>query len=119
MVDFEDLNVTQLRKFVRLYNSHMAIRGYTKLSKEELIKEIRKYFKIENNMLISLKEANENVKDIVNPKKKVIDTHQQDNKYSYFTRSKAKALAMEQKIKQIDPNAEIHITIGKKKQRKS
>lgn len=54
MVNFEDLNITQLRKIVRGYKLHYSIPRFTKLSREELIVEMKKHLKIENDIIKSI-----------------------------------------------------------------
>jgi len=73
MVTFEDLEMTTLKKIIRLYNSHIKIpytRKKVKLTQQELIEEMKKHLVIENN-IVKLKADNYsiNVDDIL-PKKK-------------------------------------------------
>ena len=54
MVKFEDLNITQLRKIVRAYRLHYSIPRFTKLTRDELITEMKKHLKIENDIIKSI-----------------------------------------------------------------
>ena len=55
MVKFEDLSLKDLRSIVKKYNLHYHISGYSTMSKDKLITEMKKHLKIdENNMIKSL-----------------------------------------------------------------
>jgi len=73
MVTFEDLEMTTLKKIIRLYNSHIKIpytRKKVKLTQQELIEEMKKHLIIENN-IVKLKPDNYNINvDELMPKKK-------------------------------------------------
>jgi hypothetical protein len=74
MNTFEDFNMTQLRKIVRLYNLESKIvlsKNKTKLTREELIAEIKKHLYIENNEIKFLENKGKlNVNLLPKPKGK-------------------------------------------------
>lgn len=51
MVNFEDLNLTQLRQIVSDYNLHFHIPRFSKMKKAELLIEIKKHLKIEGDII--------------------------------------------------------------------
>ena len=51
MTQFEDLNISQLRKIVHEYNLHNTIMNYSKLKKTDLITEIKKFLYIEDEQI--------------------------------------------------------------------
>ena len=66
----EDLSLTQLRKLVRAYNMHVSIKGYSKMSKEALINEMKKHFEIINNFLKVLHHNDIDVSNVLVKKKR-------------------------------------------------
>ncbi len=58
MVNFEDLNIKQLRKIVKEYNLHYHISNYSKLKKDDLIIEMKKHLIIDEN---------NNIKSVLTP----------------------------------------------------
>lgn len=47
---FEHLTNTQLKKLIREYNLHVKISGYSKMSRDDLIKELKKHLHVENGI---------------------------------------------------------------------
>jgi hypothetical protein len=64
--------VKDLRYICRLYNIHNRIDDYTSLSKETLIKEMRKHMSVKSNGEIEIKKQELN-KDVKNSVKKVVN----------------------------------------------
>ena len=52
MVKFKDLTIQQLKKIVRAYNLHTTIKGYSKMGKDELIRNLEKHIILSNKHLI-------------------------------------------------------------------
>jgi ribosomal protein S18 acetylase RimI-like enzyme len=52
MVQFKDLTIQQLKKIVRAYNLHTTIKGYSKMGKDELIRNLEKHIILSNKHLI-------------------------------------------------------------------
>ena len=66
----ENLSITTLKKIIRQYNIHTGIKGYSKLSKEDLIKHIHSKMTYENGQLY-IKPLLNNKIDIPQPKIRV------------------------------------------------
>jgi hypothetical protein len=66
----EDLSKIVLKKIIRQYNIHTGIRGYSKLSKEDLIKHIHSKMTYENGELV-IKPNNDQI-EIPQPKLRTV-----------------------------------------------
>lgn len=55
MINFEHLDVQILKKICSSYNLHIRIKGYSKMSKAELVEEMKKYLKLENGKIKAIK----------------------------------------------------------------
>lgn len=80
MVNFSDLNITNLRNIVREYNIHNRIPKYRSLPKDELITEIEKHLKIDNDGFIKLIEKQIISFDDIKNKKKINKKTKAQNK---------------------------------------
>jgi hypothetical protein len=77
MTKLEDLTVPVLKKLIRAYNLHTVIKGYSKMNKSDLIKNIKKHFGIDDNTLKPKTHSNINVKNQLNFKSKPKEKKQQ------------------------------------------
>lgn len=70
MPTFEDLSTTQLKQVIRNYNLHYAVKGYSKLKREELIELCLNMFHMDNKG-IKLKNAEPIIFKVPEHKKQV------------------------------------------------
>lgn len=51
-MQFEDFTNAQLKKIIRQYNHHLIIKGYSKLSRDDLLKHIKKHMTIDDEKIM-------------------------------------------------------------------
>ena len=62
-MNLEDLTVPVLKKLIRAYNLHTIIKGYSTMNKIDLIKNIKKHFRISDNNLRYKEHSDLNVSE--------------------------------------------------------
>lgn len=62
-MNLEDLTIPVLKKLIRAYNLHTVIKGYSKMNKIDLIKNIKKHFSISDNNLLYNEHSDLNVSE--------------------------------------------------------
>jgi hypothetical protein len=51
-MQFEDFTNAQLKKIIRQYNHHLIIKGYYKMSRDDLLKHVKKHMTIDNEKIM-------------------------------------------------------------------